>query len=257
MLSNRLYQTPADKKILLSIVCYFLYFIVSYFSSMLKKPLGNIIVFIFISIIAFFIFNYVKTFKLLTTKYKVRSPFITVLFILLLICFFAITVHPIDNIKNVLATSPLNIFNSFIIALSAGIFEEFLVRLLMFDGFAQLLKNQKYGLPLAAIYSSIIFGLLHLSNLTFQPFDVTCQQIFYATAIGLMFSFVRLKTNGVLICVLLHSLIDFQPNISGSGTIMPWLLLFGIFIPIMLVSLWCIFKLNNKLLQYPKSDAKS
>lgn len=257
MLSNKLYQTPADRKILLSIICYFFYLIVSYFSSMLKNPFGNIIVFIFVSATAFFIFNYVKTIKLLASKNKIRSPFITILFILLLICFFAIAVHPIENIKNILATSPLNIFNSLIIALSAGIFEEFLVRLLMLDGLAQLLKNQKYGLLLAATLSSIIFGFLHLSNLTFQPFNITCQQVFYATAIGLMFSFVRLKTNGILLCVILHSLVDFQPNINSSGSVMPWGILLSIFIPIMLVSLGCILQLNNKLQQLRKFDINS
>lgn len=247
MLSNKLQQTPADKKILLSIICYILYLIISYISSMLKNTTGNIITFLFVGMISIWIFKYLKTSKILTKNTKVSIPVTTFIFILLLVAFFAVIVHPFNNINGVFKTPPVNIFNSFIIALSAGIFEEFLVRLLMFDGFAQLLKNQKYNLLQASIYSAVVFGLLHLSNLTFQSFNSTCQQIFYAIAIGLVLSFIRLRTNGILFCVLIHSLIDFQPNINSANSTTPWSTLLILFIPIMLISIWCIYQFNRKL----------
>lgn len=247
MFQNKIQKTPAVKKILLSFMIYLVYLLVDYFLSMIKGISGNLLVLIFVAIMSLLIFNYVKTFKILKDDVRPKTPIINTIFLILIILFFTITVHPISNIKTIFSSSLLNIANCFIIALSAGIFEEFLVRLLLFDGLSQLLKNKKYSLLQASIYSSIIFGLFHLSNLSYQSFNTTFQQIFYAIAIGLMFCFIRLKTNGIWICVLIHSLVDFQPNINGSGSSSSWALLSLIFIPIILISILCIYVFNKKI----------
>lgn len=247
MLPNKIQQTSAIKKILLSFVIYLVYLLVDYFLSMIKGILGNLMVLIFITIMSLLIFKYVKTFKILKDDAKPKTPIINVIFLTLIILFFTIIVHPISNIKTIFSSSLLNIANCLVIALSAGIFEEFLVRLLLFDGFSQLLKNKKYSLLQASIYSSIIFGLFHLSNLSYQSFNTTFQQIFYAIAIGLMFCFIRLKTNGIWTCVLIHSLVDFQPNINSSGSSSSWAVLSLAFIPIILISSLCIYEFNKKI----------
>lgn len=247
MISNNIQETPAAKKIILSIIIYISYLIVSYFSSMITGIIGTLIPFIFIVFIAFIIYRYVKTLKLLKQSILFKNIISTSLFILFLIVFLIIVVHPINNIKGVFNTSPGNILKCFIIALTAGIFEEFLVRILIFDGFSQLFNNKKYNLLLASIYSSILFGIFHLSNLSFQSMDITLQQVFYAMALGLVFCFIRLKTNGILICILLHSLIDFQPNIADSGTASSWSSLLIIFIPVILISILCIYIANKTI----------
>lgn len=247
MISNNIQETPATKKIILSIIIYISYLIVSYFSSMITGIIGTLIPFIFIVFIAFIIYRYVKTLKLLKQSILFKNIISTSLFILFLIVFLIIVVHPINNIKGVFNTSPGNILKCFIIALTAGIFEEFLVRILIFDGFSQLFNNKKYNLLLASIYSSILFGIFHLSNLSFQSMDITLQQVFYAMALGLVFCFIRLKTNGILICILLHSLIDFQPNIADSGTASSWSSLLIIFIPVILISILCIYIANKTI----------
>lgn len=218
MISNNIQETPAAKKIILSIIIYISYLAVSYFSSMITGIIGTLIPFILIIFIAFIIYKYVKTLKLLKQSILFKNITSTSLFILFLIVFLIIVIRPVNNIKGVFNTSPRNILKCFIIALTAGIFEEFLVRILIFDGFSQLFNHKKYNLLLASIYSSILFGIFHLSNLSFQSMEITLQQVFYAMALGLVFCFIRLKTNGILICILLHSLIDFQPNIADSGT---------------------------------------
>lgn len=247
MISNNIQETPAAKKIILSIIIYISYLIVSYFSSMITGIIGTLIPFIFIVFIAFIIYRYVKTLKLLKQSILFKNIISTSLFILFLIVFLIIVVHPINNIKGVFNTSPGNILKCFIIALTAGIFEEFLVRILIFDGFSQLFNNKKYNLLLASIYSSILFGIFHLSNLSFQSMDITLQQVFYAMALGLVFCFIRLKTNGILICILLHGLIDFQPNIADSGTASSWSSLLIIFIPVILISILCIYIANKTI----------
>ena len=248
MLSNEIQKTPAVAKIILSIIIYISYLLVSYFSSMITGIIGTLIPFVFIIFVAFAIFKYVKTTKVLKQSILSQNIISTVMFVLFLIAFLATVVRPINNIQSVFNTSSTDIIKCFIIALTAGIFEEFLVRILIFDGLAQLFNNQKYNLLLASIGSSILFGVFHLSNLSFQSMEITLQQVFYATILGLIFCFIRLKTNGILACVLLHSLIDFQPNIGNSGTAISWLLLLIIFVPILLVSILCIYIANRTIL---------
>lgn len=245
MLSTKLNHTTATNKLILTTIIYILFLVISYFSSILNNFSSNIIQFISIIIFALIIFYNVKTVKLFDFKLKNKNPYIDFLFIGMVILFFAIAVHPIDNIEQIIKLSPLAIFNCLLTALSAGIFEEFLVRLLLFDGIAQLLKKQHYYLLKSAIYSSIIFGLFHLSNLSFQSPNATFQQIFYSVAIGLIFAFIRLRTNGIALCVILHSLVDFQPNIDQSSVSTSWTSLIIIFTPIIIISIWSIFKLNK------------
>lgn len=247
MLSDKIQQTPATKKLLLSIIFYISYLIVDYFSSMLEGIIGNLIPFIFTIIVAFLIFKYVKTLKILKQNILSKNIISSIVFIIFLTIFFMLVVHPIDNIKGVFNTSTINIIKCLIIAITAGIFEEFLVRVLIFDGFAQLCNSKKYNLLLASIYSSLLFGIFHLSNLSFQSVEATLQQVFYAIAIGLMFCFIRLKTNGILICIILHSLVDFQPTIGGSSSASSWSSLFIIFIPLMLISILCIYITNKNI----------
>lgn len=58
MLPNKIQQTSAIKKILLSFVIYLVYLLVDYFLSMIKGILGNLMVLIFITIMSLLIFKY-------------------------------------------------------------------------------------------------------------------------------------------------------------------------------------------------------
>lgn len=105
-------------------------------------------------------------------------------------------------------------------ALSAGIFEEFLCRGLLFSGFLSLFKRAKYKFTEAALASGIFFGLFHFMNLiSGQGFVQTLQQATYAFVIGAIFASVRLTTNTLTWVVLIHALIDWQPGISVNHTV--------------------------------------
>ncbi|NRE73934.1 transposase, partial [Enterococcus faecium] len=130
--------------------------------------------------------------------------------------------------------------------------EESLARLLTFSAFLKMFKTKKYTLVWASIASSCLFGLLHLSNLTMQSFNTTMQQIFYATVLGLCFSVIRIRFNGLSYVVLLHFLIDFQPTIAnGAATSSSWGEILLILMPIAIVSIICLILLNkdNKSLE--------
>lgn len=105
-------------------------------------------------------------------------------------------------------------------ALSAGIFEEFLCRGLLFSAFLSVFEKTKYKFTGAALASGIFFGLFHFMNLiSGQGIAQTLQQATYAFVIGAIFASIRLTTNTLVWVVLIHWLIDWQPGISVTHTV--------------------------------------
>lgn len=149
-------------------------------------------------ILAWISYLLVKTFKLtndtLLTS-KITNVWLTILGIIIVL-FLLIVINVPENIEDVFCGGLKLLVNSFFIAIAAAIFEEFLVRLLAFSAFLEIFKKIKYSLVFTSIASSLLFGILHISNLTVQSFEATMQQIFYATVLGLCFSIIRIRFNG-------------------------------------------------------------
>ncbi|MDN3115232.1 CPBP family intramembrane metalloprotease [Enterococcus faecalis] len=197
----------------------------------------------------------VRTFKLtndtLLTS-RITSVWLTILGIIIILFLLIVTNVP-QNIKDIFSGGLNLLVNSFLVAVAAAIFEEFLVRLLAFSTFLEIFKKNKYSLVFASIASSFLFGVLHISNLTMQSFEATMQQIFYATVLGICFSVIRIRFNGLQYVIFLHFLIDFQPTITDNGTpASSWEQVFLVFMPIAIVSIICLIQLNkdNKNLNY-------
>lgn len=108
----------------------------------------------------------------------------------------------------------------FLIALSAGLFEEFFCRGLLFNIFYKVQNS----LLLTAIYSSAVFALLHLSNFFFikQGLVATLQQMVFAFALGIFFSFLRITFNSLWLPILIHTAIDFSPQIVQADGQNSW-----------------------------------
>ena len=125
-------------------------------------------------------------------------------------------------------------------ALSAGIFEEFLCRGLLFSAFLSVFKQAKYKFTEAALASGIFFGLFHFMNLiSGQGFLPTLQQATYAFVIGAIFASIRLTTNTLTWVVLIHALIDWQPGISVTHTVSSlasWLVFLAVWGTILVVT---------------------
>ncbi|EKF8797862.1 CPBP family intramembrane metalloprotease, partial [Enterococcus faecalis] len=172
---------------------------------------------------------------------------------IILVLFLLIVINIPKNTEDIFSGGLNLLVNSFFVAIAAAVFEEFLVRLLAFSSFLEIFKKNKYSLVFASIASSFLFGVLHISNLTTQSFEATMQQIFYATVLGLCFSVIRIRFNGLKYVIFLHFLIDFQPTIIDKGTAASsWEQIFLVFIPIAIVSIICLIQLNkdNKNLNY-------
>ena len=68
------------------------------------------------------------------------------------------------------------------------------------------------------IGTAIIFGLAHLGNLTHQPLNATLFQVFYATAIGIFFAAIYLRTGSLWWTIILHCLVDFASVLLSQST---------------------------------------
>ncbi len=105
-----------------------------------------------------------------------------------------------DSVTTIVTSAPIWALAIFAVIL-APIFEELFFRKVIIDRLAP------YGEWMAIVLSSVLFGLFHC-NLS---------QFFYATALGLIFGFLYLKTRKIIYTVILHAIINF------SGSILPLL----------------------------------
>ncbi|HHX0219134.1 TPA: CPBP family intramembrane glutamic endopeptidase [Enterococcus faecalis] len=217
--------------------------------------LKSVLQFGFNCILAWISYLLVRTFKLTNDRLltsKITNIWLAILGIILVL-FLLIVINIQKNTEDIFSGGLNLLVNSFFVAIAAAVFEEFLVRLLAFSSFLEIFKKNKYSLVFTSIASSFLFGVLHISNLTTQSFEATMQQIFYATVLGLCFSVIRIRFNGLKYVIFLHFLIDFQPTIIDKGTAASsWEQIFLVFIPIAIVSIICLIQLNkdNKNLNY-------
>lgn len=116
-----------------------------------------------------------------------------------------------SGFKNVFA-----VLNLFLLSLLVGISEEFLCRGFLLNEFLERYGNTKKGIWFSIIVSSIIFGLMHFSNIftNNQPVFMTITQVINAIAIGLLFALIYYKTKNIWTVVILHGLWDFSLLLS-------------------------------------------
>lgn len=176
-----------------------------------------------------------------------KSIIMTVIYFIGLVIFYVLV--GISNWGAVFALGLSSRFVVILVALSAGIIEEILCRNLLFNLFTKCFDHTKWFLIWTSLSSSVIFGLLHLVNLTYQRLMPTLQQVFYAFAFGLMLCFIHIFSNRIWPCILLHFLIDLQANINKSISVQPWEPLLLEFMPVIVISLLAIYFYNHDLIK--------
>ncbi|HPG42719.1 MAG TPA: CPBP family intramembrane metalloprotease [Acholeplasmataceae bacterium] len=102
------------------------------------------------------------------------------------------------------------IFLFFIECLSIGFFEEILFRGILLFVLLDIFSNRKYGVLLAIVFSSLIFGSLHILNV-FEgaSMNVIIEQIGYSFLMGMLWAVMYLKTKNVWLVMLLHATYNF------------------------------------------------
>ncbi|MQS98032.1 CPBP family intramembrane glutamic endopeptidase [Companilactobacillus halodurans] len=100
-----------------------------------------------------------------------------------------------------------------IVCLLVGLAEEFIFRGILVKLFLKVLNGDALG---SVVGSGIIFGLIHFMNLRSLPFGYVSAQVIFAAAIGIIFGAIYIKTNNLLIVILLHALRDMFPMFSSK-----------------------------------------
>lgn len=97
---------------------------------------------------------------------------------------------------------------------SIGLFEEIIVRAILVGHMMHHWKGTPHRVGKAVLWSSVLFGVLHIGNALANPIG-TAFQIFYATGIGVVFAATYLRTKNLWSCILVHGLVDFASNMGN------------------------------------------
>jgi membrane protease YdiL (CAAX protease family) len=84
---------------------------------------------------------------------------------------------------------------------------------------------RRYGTILSVLFSSLLFSLVHITNLMAGfSWNYILVQLYVAFSLGVLFAALRIRTGTIWLVILLHSLIDFlglitkdQLNWTGTG----------------------------------------
>ena len=100
--------------------------------------------------------------------------------------------------------------------LRPGLEEELLLRGVLMVALLAAFRPSGQGPLRAALASSALFGALHLLNLASgeQPLPGVLIQVVYATALGLLFSAIYLRTHSLAAPIFYHALIDIASHIA-------------------------------------------
>ena len=101
-----------------------------------------------------------------------------------------------------------------------GIGEEFLCRGFLQNEFIERFGDSKKHILLSILFSSLIFGLMHISNvLTGQSLFETIMQVLQATSIGILFGSIYYKSKNIWSVIFLHGIYDFSIMLSDINVI--------------------------------------
>ena len=97
-----------------------------------------------------------------------------------------------------------------------GLFEEVTMRGIILPHMIYKFDGEKNCIIKAVFWSSLMFGVLHLGNLIQGNYVATILQVFYATAIGMIFSAIYLLTKSLWSVIIMHWLIDFAASLEKA-----------------------------------------
>lgn len=113
-----------------------------------------------------------------------------------------------------------NLINLLLYCTFIGIGEEFLCRGFLQNEFIERFGDSKQHILLSILFSSLIFGLMHISNvLTGQSLFETIMQVLQATSIGILFGSIYYKSKNIWSVIFLHGLYDFSIMLSDINVI--------------------------------------
>lgn len=105
-------------------------------------------------------------------------------------------------------------------AFEAAVMEEALFRFAILGILFYAWRNVKQRLPLALATSSILFGIVHLTNYGPQEWSMTILQAVSAAGLGLFFATVYVYTGQLWLAMMMHFFLDWTAFIASDTTLM-------------------------------------
>lgn len=109
-----------------------------------------------------------------------------------------------------------------LLTLTIGLFEEIMCRGWIQNEFMERFGKDRKGVIFSIIISGIIFGIMHIPNLSFgQDLFETLTQMLFAIVMGVSFGAIYYKTKNIWSVVILHGLWDFAvifADINAAST---------------------------------------
>lgn len=249
-----LYKNYSNKKMTIAAILLVLIYIFAGRIFMLKtivpRPWNSIIYLLIVLVISVFSVKFAKTTQVFQKRLKLKKASLIMTIITLIVFALIFLITKIIGWLEVLQLPAVDLITSILIALGAGIGEEFLLRNLAFNTCLTYFKNNRYNIFWSSVISSAIFGLLHLVNLMHQDWNATSEQIFYAFTLGLAFMLIHIVINNMKVTPVLHFLYDLTPMIaSAQAGFMPWVVILSVFGPILVLSLISLWLINKRYLE--------
>ena len=94
---------------------------------------------------------------------------------------------------------------------------------MLFRGFLFRILLKKDPVPVAITITAVTFGIGHIVNLLAGQANLeTVIQVLFAVAWGYIFTFVFYKSGSLLVCIIVHSLVDAFSMFAGENITMEW-----------------------------------
>lgn len=119
-------------------------------------------------------------------------------------------INLVDSISKIGTFSFSRFLNVIVFCLFVGIAEEFLCRGWVQNEFIERYSDNRKNVITSIILASLIFGLMHITNLGAQTTFETVLQIINATAVGVLFGSIYYKTKNIWTVIFLHAFYDFS-----------------------------------------------
>jgi membrane protease YdiL (CAAX protease family) len=158
------------------------------------------------------------------TLFKFKVPFLISLLIIIPSLIISINNFPIIAFfdgRTQLIEPTYTIYIYIVECLSIGFFEEIIFRGLILIVLLQKLPKTQKGVFLAVVYSSALFGIIHIMNLfAGASASDTILQVGYSFLMGMMWAIVFLKTKNIWLSMFLHATYNFFGQIMFTlGTV--------------------------------------
>ena len=178
------------------------------------EVLGEALLIVFM-IIVLLIFGNSYVFK------EKKVGFFKGLLLCLPILIFTLLILGESAINSLSGLNIANLINLIVLCTGVGIAEEFLCRAWLQNEFMERFGSDRRGIIYSIICSSIVFGVMHITNgfFTTQTLFETLMQIIQALGSGFLFGVLYYKTKNIWINAFIHGFFDFAIMLSEVNLI--------------------------------------